>query len=154
MKKLVQIVLLVVISTGSVFGQQQKGKGRGEAKARIHAAKVAYITDRLQLSEKQMAEFMPVYNNYENELKGIRKSYFKKYKGMDVSQANDATAKQYIDDNLDYQQDVITLKRKYNDSFLHVITPQQLSELNKAEREFTQMLKQRLMQRRGEKGRR
>jgi hypothetical protein len=151
MKRLLQIVLLVLITSGTVFGQPRKGGRNG---GRIHAAKMAYITDRLQLTGKQAAEFVPVYNNYEKDLKTLRQSYFRKYKGRDIAQSDDTTARQFIDDNLDYQQDVIALKRKYNDSFLHVISSQQLAELHKSEREFKQMLQQRLKQRGGEKGRR
>ena len=57
-------------------------------------------------------------------------------------------ARQFIEDDLDYQQQVITLKRKYNDSFLKVISAQQLADLYTAEREFRQLLMQQLKQRR------
>ena len=89
---------------------------------------------------------------FENEIRAARQFFFKKYKGTDLRDANDETSLQFIDDNLDYQQKVIEIRRKYNDQFLKVISAQQLAELNKAEREFKQMLIKRL-ERRGRGGR-
>jgi hypothetical protein len=68
--------------------------------------------------------------------------------------ANEATSRQFIDDDLDYQQQVLDLKRRYNNRFLKIISPQQLAELYKAEREFLQMLQQKLKDRRGDRRRR
>ena len=143
MKKLLFAISIIFI-TATLSSAQQ-----GQGMARIHAAKMAYIADRLHLSSNQAATFTPLYNQYENELRSTRQFFFKKYKGTNPDQADNATSRQWIDDNLDYQQQVIELKRRYNDRFLQVITPQQLSDLYKAEREFNQMLMQRLRQRNG-----
>ena len=70
--------------------------------------------------------------------------FFRKYKGADPSDVDDSTSRQLVDDNLDYQQKVIEIKRKYKDQFLKIISPRQLTELNAAEREFKQMLIKRL----------
>ncbi len=96
----------------------------------------------------QTGNFIPLYNDYENELRGLRQSFFKKYKGNYSGEADDATSRQFIDDDLDYQQQVLDLKRRYNDRFLKVISPRQLADMYKAEREFRQMLMKRLEQRR------
>ena len=143
--KRISATILVLIATLS-FGYAQPGRPPME---RIHAAKMAYITDRLRLSFEQSGNFVPVYNDYEGELRGLRMSFFKKYKGATRGEMNDNESRQFIDDDLDYQQQVLDLKRRYNDRFLKVISPQQLAELYKAEREFRQMLMKRLDQRHG-----
>jgi hypothetical protein len=148
MRKATQLALIILITAQCAFAQPGPGGMRKENMARIHAAKMAYITDRIQLSTSQSAEFIPLYNEYERELRDIRQSYLKKYKGMDMMDANDATARDFVDDNLDYQQEVLTLKRKYKDRFLKVISAQQVATLQKAEQEFRQGLKKRLEERR------
>lgn len=145
------IVLLVALVVATSGYSQRGGPQKREAKERIHAAKMVYITDRLNLSPEQTAGFMPVYKEYEGDMKNTRKTFMQKYKGMDMDNADESTSMQYVDDNLDYQQKVIELKRKYNDRFLKVITAQQIAELNKAEREFKQILMRRLEQRRGQR---
>jgi len=144
MKNLLQAFLIVLFTTTAVWAQQRPGL------ARIHAAKMAYITDRLHLTSDQSYRFIPLYNDYEREIQETRQYYFKKYRNSNnMDQATDAASLQYIDDNLDYQQQVIEIKRKYNDRFLKIISPQQLADLYKAEREFKQLLLQRLKQRNG-----
>jgi Spy/CpxP family protein refolding chaperone len=145
--KQIKIILILLIAASSLFAQQAPP---GPGMKRIHAAKMAYITDRLQLSQEQSSGFIPLYNNYERDLRTIRQSFFRKYKDNHGSEEQDEMmARQYIEDDLDYQQQVIELKRKYNDSFLKILTPIQLAELYKAEREFRQMLIQQVRQRRG-----
>jgi len=108
----------------------------------IHSIKVAYITDRLNLTSQQSQVFWPVYSSYEKELKALRKSYFEKYKGLNKN--DDHVSRQFFDDNLDFQAASVDLKRKYRDQFLNVLTPQQLANLFKAEHDFNTMLMQRL----------
>lgn len=140
MRQLIKIILIICFTAATALSQQRRPTER------IHAAKMAYITDRLQLTSRQSAEFVPVYNDYEREIRDTRQYFFKKYKGNDPGQMDDADSRQFIDDNLDYQQRVIEIKRKYNDRFLKIISPQQLADLFKAEREFRQMLMKRLEQ--------
>ena len=143
MKKVVQIVLLLLLVSSAGFAQEQKECRPIE---RIHAAKIAYLTDRIQLATNQSATFLPMYNEYEKEVRKTRQPFLQKYRGMNMNAADDATARQAVDDDLDYQQQVLEIKKKYKDKFLTVLTPQQLSELYIAEREFRQMLLQRLRQ--------
>lgn len=125
---------------------------------RIHAAKVAYITDRLQLSSEQSQRFWPVFNEFESERMAIRRKYHHHSemeenfdrKGSKQEKIEDEDHyKQSIDDNLDLQQEELDLKRKYKDEFLKILSAQQLSMLFKTEKEFRQLLIQRLREKRG-----
>jgi hypothetical protein len=127
---------------------------QGRPVQRIHAAKIAYMTDRLQLTEEQAAKFVPVYKEYEKDLLATRSPYMKKYHLQKADDNSDLSSRQYVEDDLDYQQEVIELKRKYNDRFLKVISSVQLSQMYASEREFRQILMRRLRQREGRGGRR
>ena len=136
MTRLAATIICIIISLGA-FAQPYQGKRFD----RIHAAKIGYITDRLHLSSDQATRFWPMYNQYEEEQKVLRKDFFEKYR-RDKNDAprSEAVSRQYIDDNLDYQESLLKLKRKYKDEFLKIISPQQLAELYQAEREFKEML--------------
>ncbi len=140
MRKLVQAILLIFFVSASAYAQPDG--------SRIRAAQVNYVTKRLHLSRDERKRFEPVYMDYEKEIMQTRQSFFGKYKNVNPRNTDEETSKKLIDDNLDYQQQVIAIKRKYNDLFLKVLTPQQLSDMYMAEREFKQMLLQRLNQRR------
>ncbi len=141
MKAFFSCIVVFLLTATVCYGQPgQPGMQR------IHAAKVAYITDMMQLSEEQTVKFLPVYKEYEKELRETRQPYLKKY---NISPEDDIATKMQIEDDLDYQQQVIELKRKYNDRFLKIITPKQLSDMYAGERAFRRELIQRLQERRG-----
>ena len=148
MNKWIGIILLILVSSGVGFAQRGGGApGGGQRLERIHAAKMAYVVDKLRLTADQMVAFMPLYREYESDIRETRIAFYKKNKGVDFSATDDATARKFIDDDLDYQQQIIAIKRRYNDRFLKVITPQQLAELSTAEREFKQILTEKLKDR-------
>lgn len=144
--KLIVTILTITICSCLHSYAQPRHMMKDHGMERIHAIKVAYITDKLHFTPEQSASFWPIYNQYEKEIRDIRHAYIDKYL-QDNPATDDRTARQQIDANLDYQQEVLNIKRKYNDEFLKVITPQQVAELYKAEREFKQMLIRRLNQR-------
>jgi hypothetical protein len=141
MKKFFCTALLILIATVSVFAQPSHKEIE-----RIRAIKAAFLTDRLDLSSSQAERFFPIYRSYENEQMGIRKDFFEKYRDADHNNklSDEAISKQYIEDNLDYQEDELAIKRKYKDEFLKVISAQQLADLYKAERDFKRMLLNRM----------
>ncbi|MDR3680814.1 MAG: Spy/CpxP family protein refolding chaperone [Flavipsychrobacter sp.] len=140
-KWLVSLVTSLIFFANSTMYAQDRDDKHATLE-HIHSIKVAYITDRLNLTSQQSQVFWPVYSSYEKELKALRKSYFEKYKGVDKN--DDHVSRQFFDDNLDFQAASVDLKRKYRDQFLNVLTPQQLANLFKAEHDFNIMLMQRL----------
>ena len=136
-------MLILLMAATSVYGRQERPVQR------IHAAKVAYITDRLRLTEEQSAKFIPVFREYEKDMVVLRKPYLKKYNLQAADDGEDRmAARQYLEADLDYQQDVIALKRRYNERFATVLDPRQVADVYVAEREFRLILLQRLKQRR------
>jgi len=142
MRHLLHICLLLVLCTGICGAQPDHMEHRFE---RIHAIKVAYITDALKLKPDESARFWPIYNRYEDEKRDLRKNFFKKYAkdGSHLSH-DDGQAMRYVEDDLDYQEQELNLRRRYKDQLLKVLTPDQLAGLYRAEREFKLMLLQQL----------
>ncbi len=138
-KRIVGFILLML----ALSAPQAQAQGRGAE--RIHAIKVGYLTDRLQLTSQQAAAFWPVYDNYEAELRSTRRA-FRAQNRQAIT--NDEEANQMIDDRMELQEDVLAINRKYKDQFLKVITPQQLVALYEAERDFKKLLLQQLRNKR------
>lgn len=138
---LVVFASFILFAVTSLQAQEPDRSGR----ERIHAAKMAYITDKLHLTSDQAGPFTAVYGEYENEIRALRKTYRQQFMADKRNgNADDMTVRQYIDDNLDYQQGVLDIKKKYRERFLKVISQKQLLDLNEAEREFKKLLIQRL----------
>lgn len=133
MKKTGYIVLLMLVMASAAFAQpRQKFE-------RIHAIKVAYITDKIHLTSEQSAEFWPVYNRFEEDLFAMR-----------LQRRVDRDKEEMLPkDDLEMQQAVLDLRKKYQKEFLKIISEQQLKDLYNAEREFKKMLLEQLRDKRG-----
>lgn len=134
------LVIACLLLCTSGYAQKRRGE-------RVHALKVAFITDKTNLTSSQAEKFWPVYNSYEDDLRNVRQKYVRQYKSK-TKAFSEEDARRYVEDDLDYQADLINLKRRYKNEFLKVISAQQLADLYIAEREFRQMLIQKLRQRR------
>ena len=151
MNRIICIVALLLFSSGLQAQPAERTDPRVKnrrAGDRVEAIKVAYITDRLELSAGQATMFWPVYNEYEQELRSARKSFRQKYRDG-ASQENDADATRYIEDNLNFQEQAVDIRRKYKDALLKTISAKQLAALYEAERDFKKLLLQQLRERRG-----
>ena len=147
MKRLLYILLFLL-------GQQATALAQPEHRIeRIHAIKVGFFTERLQLSSKEAEDFWPVYNAYEDELRAIRNTYRDKYRKTKGAELSPMAAQKFIDDDIAYREQALGLRKKYKDSLLKVISAQQLAELYKAEADFKEMLIKRLERRGGPPGR-
>ena len=63
------VLILIIFIGGSSFAHAQDDEGkRGE---RIQALKIAFITQKLNLTTDEAQKFWPVYSQYENEIKQL-----------------------------------------------------------------------------------
>ena len=131
-------------------GFSQQGGGDKEEKAeRVQAAKVAFITNRLNLTTAQAQQFWPLYNEFEEARKKIRKQLRMLRIDNQVNTGTDEQIKADIRKFFQLRQEELELEKQYAEKFLKVLTPKQVAEYYRAEREFTKMLLKRLRGRRG-----
>ncbi len=140
MKAVISVVALVLLTAGAVSGRQ------GKSWKRVHAAQIAYVTDRMELTADESEAFVPIYKEYRKEKRTVRHEFCSENK--DLRSAGGEGAAKYIENDLDYQEKVIGIKRKYNEQFLKVVSPKQLKKMYAAEKEFKAMLIRRVKQRR------
>lgn len=149
MRKIGLLILAILFALNHTWAQPDNPKHR----ERIKALKIAYITEHVNLSAEQAEKFWPVYNRFEKELHNLHRGFMEKYR-TDNPNADRRTAHEYIDANLDFQEQALAIKKKYKDEFLKVISPEQLADLYRAERGFKEMLLRELGRRQGPPDRR
>lgn len=119
MKKFV-LILSFIFSTFTVL-HAQDDDSRGE---KIEALKIAFITQKLNLTSDEAQKFWPVYNQYEQDIRNI--------KGVEV---------------IDNEEQLLNIRKKYKPSFEKILGPQKLNNLFNAERDFRTVLIRRLKNR-------
>lgn len=89
--RIITIFIFSILISFSANAQHNKKRGK------IKALKVSFITEKLNLSEKEAQEFWPIYNAYENKmhefryigLRSLRKEIKENSESMSEDRANE-----------------------------------------------------------------
>lgn len=137
-------LLLLFIGVTSTATQAQR-RSEEEIK-KIQDAKVAIITNRLNLTPEQSTDFWPMYNEYAQKRREIHRAQRKIINDKKAEGQNDESVLNNLKEVQELRQKELDLEKEYQNKFLKVITASQVIELYKAERTFNDMLIQRLKQ--------
>ena len=138
--------LLLLVSFFSINSVNAQQRSEEEMK-RIQDAKVAIITNRLNLTPEQSTGFWPVYNEYSQKRRDIHRAQRKIINDKKAEGKTDEQVLNNLTEVQDLKQKELDLEKEYQNRFLKVISANQVIELYKAERTFNDMLIQRLKQR-------
>ena len=134
---LITLLLLTTVSLGRASAQNDN--------QRIESAKIGYITNRLNLTTEQAPQFWAIYNEYNGKKKDLNRRV-RQLMGENSKQLkpNDADVLTQLKDINGSKQKIADLDDEYMPRFLKVISPPQLQELYKAERDFNRRLLEKL----------
>lgn len=119
-----------------------------ETRDKIEAARIAFITERLELTPEQAEKFWPLYREYNQERATLRKEFNEARQGMRDKDLTEEESKRLIELGLQFKDRETQLQRTYSERLARVITNRQLLQLRKSEEDFRRMLLQRLERRR------
>lgn len=141
MKKILfTIVALVFVS--QVFAQRNINPDR------VKAQKVAFITERLDLSSDEAAKFWPIYNAFEDKTNDIRQNDLREVRrAMRQGNLSDSEAQKLLDTFMAAEEKLHQAKKDLVSDLKNVIAPQKIIALKAAEDAFNQRLLQILQQR-------
>jgi Spy/CpxP family protein refolding chaperone len=111
---------------------------------KIESAKIGMITNRLNLTTDQAPQFWAVYNEYNGKKQELNRRIRQL---SNEPSRNNLTNNQLVDGLREInatKQKLADLDQEYMSRFLKVITPAQLNELYKTERDFNKVLLNRL----------
>jgi hypothetical protein len=115
-------LLILIIILGSLLVTKAQVPGE-----KIQSLKIAFITQKLQLTPVEAQKFWPIYNEYDNEIRGIELS----------SDPNP----------LGKEEKLLDVRKKYLGEFEKILGPDKTNRLFNAERDFRGILIRRLQNR-------
>ena len=129
MKKLLTILLLLL--SLNVVAQKHR--------ERVKALKVSFITEKLDLTEKEAQKFWPIYNEHDqqlvkiryNDIRSIRREIKNTIDSMTDAQANDLLLKLDAAENKLHK-----LRLEFSKKLVGVISPKKIILLRIAEEDF------------------
>mgnify|MGYP000698456460 CR=1 FL=1 len=106
MKTITSIVFIISFSILS-FSQGNRDK--------IKTLKIAFITEKLDLSEKEAQQFWPVYNTFEEENYKLRKQSFEGRKNINFETLKEEDALVLLKEMRSFESKRLNLKNNYID---------------------------------------
>ncbi len=141
MKKL----LLILILTLSISSFAQN-KDRQE---RIKALKIAFITERLQLTETEAQKFWPIYNAFDAENQKMRKATMGKFRKVDFESMSDQEAENHLEDLMATDKRKHELKQQFVKDLSKVLPAKKIILLKASEDAFNRRMMEQFKKRRG-----
>lgn len=136
------LILFLLICSNSLMAQRQSDAPQQERsydREKFEAARVAFITNRLNLTPTQAEQFWPLFNQNMEERTHIMKELAEINKtdtdGLPISKANEL-----IDKRLNLQQRLLDKEKSFMKEITQVISPVQALKLGGANRDFTRQL--------------
>lgn len=121
--------LLLVFSLCSFLIVNAQKKGGGDDK--VQALKIAFITQKLELTTPEAQKFWPVYNEYEDDVKKLRRS-------------NNG-------DVIERDEKLLNIRKKYKVQFEKIIGAERTNKLYIIEGEYRNLLIKQLKNRGGKR---
>jgi len=148
MKKLI-VIFILILTTSLVFSQRPRAN---RSREQIEAARIGLITERLDLTPEQAEKFWPVYREFGDKRRQLMEEFSKHRENFDAGNATEEQRQEMLKLGFEKKQQGLDLEKEYSEKMLSVISSQQLINLRKAEREFREMLFQRIQKRQRQRG--
>lgn len=134
MKK-VFIILFLTLASWSTFSQNS------DKREKIKSLKVAFITERLALTETEAQKFWPIYNAYETEKDMQRRQGHEKRKEIS-DDITEAQARIMLVDFIKFERDRESLRVDFIENLLNqkVLPSKKILKLKTAEDEFNRKM--------------
>jgi len=132
MKKLL-LILILTLSISS-FAQDKNRKER------IKALKIAFITERLELTETEAQKFWPIYNAFDAENQKLRRETVGKFRKADFDSMSESEAKNLVEVMMKTDAEKHELKQQFAKDLLKVLPAKKIILLKATEDAFNRRM--------------
>ncbi|MBJ7881816.1 hypothetical protein [Gelidibacter salicanalis] len=133
MKKIIIILCVVLTSSWTTYAQHS------EKREKIKSLKVAFITERLGLTETEAQKFWPIYNAYESKKDEQRRMGYEKRKQISEDMT-EVQAKAMLKDFVAFEKERENLRSDFVESLLKVMPAKKIIQLKLADEEFNRKM--------------
>jgi hypothetical protein len=104
---------------------------------KIDALRTAFINNRVNFTPKEAQAFWPLYNEMNDKLDAVRKTFRQKYNSnTNYNFQTDKEAEDYLNAELTLKQKEYELYKDYYDKFKKILSVKQVAAVRRAEEDF------------------
>ena len=137
MKKSHILALLIVL----IFGSNAFAQRPSIDPEKLQAARIAFITTRIDLKPEQAEKFWPIFNQYNDEREKIMRQISDLGRGSES--VSEEEAKSRIAKRFQFQADLLEKEKAFVSEVSKVLSSRQILMLNNIARDFNRQLYQR-----------
>jgi len=138
-------MVMVMLGPISLWAQDE---GTQDPKARIEAARIALISERLGLTPEQAERFWPIYREFTQKRGELVSEFRNAQREVDPENVDPEKQKELVELGLKVKQRQLDLEKDYSRRTMDVISAQQILNLRNAEKEFQRLILNQIQQRR------
>lgn len=139
MKKYILTFAILIFFAEIGFAQRSDERYDPE---KLQAARIAFITSRLDLKPEQAEKFWPIYNNF-NANRGTYLKEMSKLSDLRNGEISETEAKKRVEERFEIQHKMLTEEEKFMAEMSKIISYNQLLKLHGIARDFTRTVYQR-----------
>ncbi len=119
------------------------------AQEKMEAFKIAFFTERLQLSPDESKAFWPLFNQFENERDALKDKF--DLEGQKLELMSDKDVEAAIMQHIEMEEQLVKLRRDYVRRFMEVLPVRKVAMLQRIDTEFKRALLEEIKKRREER---
>lgn len=137
--------MLLCLLTFTAFAQHD------EKRQRVKALKIAFITERLELTEGEAQKFWPIYNTFEDENNKLRREAHNKRNAENIDALTESEAKAMLNDIVSIENKRHKLREQFMKDLLTAIPAKKVILLKHTEDAFNKRMFEEWKKRRQER---
>ena len=160
MKKLITFIAITIAAKS--FAQQPPqpptppSPPDGPKKEKMESMRIAFITQKVDLTPDEAQKFWPVYNEFQKKREDLHKKKREEHKNMkeNIDSVSDKQIETMVDGEMSFRQKNLDLEKEYHGKFKSILPIKKVAKLYHAEDMFARHLLNQISERgkEGERG--
>lgn len=118
----------------------------GRMQEKIEAFKIAFFTEKLQLTPDESKDFWPLFNEFENEREALKDRFGLEDRRIELM--SDQEVETFLTKHIEMEEQMVKLRRDYIQRFKQVLPIRKVAMLQRVDTEFKRALLEEIKKRR------
>ncbi|MBI3503161.1 MAG: hypothetical protein HY063_15345 [Bacteroidetes bacterium] len=149
------IIIFLIALAAKSFSQQPPAPPSappppdGPKKEKVESMRIAFLTQKLDLTPEEAQKFWPVYNEFQKKREELHKKRREDVKNAkeNIDSLSDKQVEKIVDEEMAFRQKNLDLEKEYHGKFKSVLPVKKVAKLYRAEDMFAHRLLEQISER-------